>query len=160
MLRGREELISALQDWQGAGISAGSRKASWGRHRKHLDGYTCIFAFVETYAIKFSRRILESDMLSSVEFEGILCCSFLIWNWILETTFCSWRTGNHNIKKVCPKSKQEITPGKIPFFPAPEVKQEVITFKLWSYIYFSIILPSCSGLDSLQFRHFFQTSEW
>lgn len=119
VLKGRD-LISGLQDWQGAGISSGFRQASCGTHRKQellLDGYICIFAFEETHAIKFSRSILEWNTLSSVEFEGILCCSFFIWNkFLLETPFCSWSIGKHNIKKVCPESKQEITPGKTPFF--------------------------------------------
>lgn len=113
----RRYLISG---WQGSGIRAGCRKAKGGTHRKqeqHVDGYICIFAFVETHAIKFSRSIFEQSTLSSAEFEGILCCSFSTWNKILlEATFCSWSIGNHNIKEVCCKGKCEITPGKPPSF--------------------------------------------
>lgn len=45
------------------------------------------------------------------------------------------------------------------FFPASEVKWEVITFKLCRYIYFSTVLSSSSRLGSLQFRHLLQIPE-
>lgn len=55
-------------------------------------------------------------MVSSVEFKVIHIKKEQQRNRILlETTFCSLSVGNHNIKEVCPKSKQEITSGETLF---------------------------------------------